>query len=162
MKYYLSRLIFLIGVSISFVCLVNSRSVFAQSSDENKVITRFIARQARINKAVEYEGARKIIRADLNQDGKEDAVVLYTLESFGGSNLHLQYLAVFVQSKNNELRYVTHTIPKHGAVDLDSVKNGKINITTFNYLPSDGRCCPSRKGRAQIVLSKNKLIEIRH
>src|SRR5829696_2103935 len=79
---------------------------FSQTQD-NKTIKAFIYGQAKKEKAEEYEEARKILRGDVNNDGKEDLVVLYTLEGFGGGNLHVQYLAVFL-SNGKAFRYANH------------------------------------------------------
>lgn len=154
-------------VSVILVCLSTGILIFyvfrslsaAQNSAVDSVIRDFIVRQASENKAVEYEEARKVIKADLNDDSREDAVVLYTLESFKGTNLHFQYLAVFMSSQNSGLKYVTQE--KIGgknirAVELESVANGKVNLVTRDYLPDDASCCPSKKGKAEVVLYENK------
>ena len=44
---------------------------------------------------------------DLTHDGEPETVVLYTIEGQGGSNLYIQYLAVFAQ-KNGKLTPLTH------------------------------------------------------
>lgn len=163
MKTLLTKLIFLFSIFSVFVYL-NIRFASAQNSAENRVITRFIAKQARSEDAEEYKNARKIIRADLNRDGKTDAIVLYTLEGFDGSNRYAQYLAAFTQTRRGTLRFAAG-VPIGGknnrGVELKSVGNGKINLITLKYLPSDGSCCPSKKGFARVVLAKNKLIEIK-
>lgn len=163
MKTFSTKLIFSVLIFSGFVYL-NARPAPAQNSAENKAITRFIAKQARGEDAEEYVDARKIIRADLNKDGKTDAIVLYTLEGFGGSNLYIQYLAAFTQYRRGTLRFAA-SVPIGGknnrGVELKSVENGKINLITLEYLPSDGSCCPSKKGFARVVLAKNKLIEIK-
>src|SRR5687768_17119516 len=79
--------------------IVCGAPLFAQTPAEpaDVVITGFLARQEKKEGAEEYEEAREIASGDVNGDGKDDAVVLYTLEGFQGSNLYLQYLAVFVK-----------------------------------------------------------------
>jgi hypothetical protein len=140
------------------------QSLFAQNHSDVNSINRFISSQARKNKAVEYEEARKIIYADLNKDEKKDAVVLYTLESFNGNNNYIQYLAIFVKNRSGIIISTKREIiggHNNRGVYLDSVTNGKINLSTLNYLPTDASCCPSKKGRSQITFSKNKLREVK-
>jgi hypothetical protein len=126
------------------------------------VITDFIARQEQKEGAEEYEEAREVARGDVNGDGREDAVVLYTLEGFERSNLYLQYLAIFV-SRGGGLRYVTHRIVGGKglrSLALDGVSGGKILLKTTEYRPGDASCCPSKKRRARFVLDKRKLKEL--
>ena len=126
------------------------------------VITDFLARQEKKEGAEEYEEARKVAGGDVNGDGREDAVVLYTLEGFLGSNLYVQYLAVFV-SRGGRLRYLTHrAVGGKGrrSLELDGVSGGKILLKTEEYRPGDASCCPSKKGRARFVLSRDRLKEL--
>ena len=141
--------------------LISAQETLAQS---NNAINRFISKQAKSNKAHEYKEARKIIYADLNNDRKKEAIILYTLESFDGNNDFKQYLAIFTKTRSGASRIVDHKIiggKGNRKVDLQSVKNGNIHISTLNYLPTDGLCCPSGKGISRIILSKNKLKEFK-
>src|SRR6266567_5757310 len=65
---------------------------------DTKSIDSYIASQARRERGEEYKEARKVVEGDLNHDGTPDVAVLYTIEGQGGSNLYIQYLAVFVRS----------------------------------------------------------------
>ena len=126
------------------------------------VITDFLARQEEKEGADEYEEAREIGRGDLNGDGKADAVVLYSLEGFDGSNLYLQYLAVFL-SRGGGLHYATHRIvggKGKRSMALEGISAGKILLKTKEYRSGDASCCPSKKGRALFVLEKQKLREL--
>ena len=73
------------------------QTVYTQNN-YTAVINRFIAGRAKSEGAEEYEDARKIVRADVNADGRADAAVLYTLEGFGGGNSYRQYLLSFWQA----------------------------------------------------------------
>lgn len=144
--------------------IVSGPASIAQTPTESAdvVITDFIARQEEKEGAEEYEEARKVAGGDLNGDEREDAVVLYTLEGFDGSSLYLQYLAVFV-SRGGVLRYVTHRIvggKSRRSLELDGVSGGKILLKTKEHRPGDASCCPSKKGRASLVLDKRKLKEL--
>jgi hypothetical protein len=126
-------------------------------------ISSFIAKQARREGGEEYEEARKIVAGDLNGDGLPETVVLYTIESQGGSNNYIQYLAVFAR-RDGQLVAVTHT-PVGGksrrSVDLGSVNNRRVNLDTLSYAPKDASCCPSIKATTSYVLVGQKLREHR-
>jgi len=150
------------GLPICLVVFCLSQYVHAQSEDDNGVIDSFITKQAKKEKAVEYKDARTIMRGDLNGDGKEDVVALYTLESFKGTNLYLQYLAIFIKDSGN-LRRVNHQIvggKNRRVAELKSVINGEIHLDTQEYLPKDASCCPSKKGNTRFSLIRGKLKEI--
>jgi hypothetical protein len=134
---------------------------FAQSQD-TKAVNLFISGQAKKEEAEEYKKARKILRGDINSDGKADLVVLYTLEGYGGGNLYIQYLAVFL-SNGKTFRYANHDSAggkNNRSVELTSIKNGTINLTTLEYSSNDPSCCPSKKGRARFVFQSGRLKEI--
>jgi hypothetical protein len=144
------------------ISLILTCTVSAQTSNANKSIDSFIGKQAKQYNADEYAEGRKIVRGDLNRDGKKETVVLYTLESFNGGNNNIQYLAVFLETKTGKLRYLTHKIvggKERRAVESVSVENGEIFLDTLEYLSSDASCCPSKKGKTQIKLVNNKLRE---
>jgi len=87
--------------------------------------------------------------------------VLYTIEGQGGSNLYIQYLAVFAQ-KNGKLTPLTHADvggKSTRGVELTSVANNSILLNTLSYGPKDASCCPSIKGTTRYMLSGSKLFE---
>ena len=151
-------------LTFALLLMVCGPPLFAQTPPETTdvVITDFLARQAEKEGAEEYGEARKVIAGDLNGDRREDAVVLYTLEGFDGSNLYVQYLAVFVR-RGAGLRYMTHLAvggKDRRSLELEGVSGGKILLKTEEYRPGDASCCPSKKGRARFVLSRGKLREL--
>ena len=144
--------------------LVASQPALPQDFAQDRFLDSFIARIAAKNKAEEHTDARKIMRADLNQDGQEDLIVLYTLENFGGGNLYRQYLAVFDNTRTNRPRLLANEVvggKNRRQVELTSVEKSRINLTTLNYLPTDASCCPSQKGKVRLTLIKNKFKETR-
>ncbi|HZE71992.1 MAG TPA: hypothetical protein VE135_20975 [Pyrinomonadaceae bacterium] len=124
-------------------------------------ISSFIARQAHRERGEEYEDARKVVAGDLNGDGIPETVVLYTIESQGGSNNYIQYLAVFAR-RGGHLVAVAHT-PVGGksrrSVELGPVDNQRVNLETLSYAPKDASCCPSIKGTTSYVLLGQRLRE---
>ena len=138
-----------------------SRMAFASQVDDTSFIDSFITRQAKRERGEEYREARKVVTGDLTHDGHPETVVLYTIEGQGGSNLHIQYLAVFVR-RNGKLLPLTHMDvggKSTRGVELTSVENNSILLDTLNYGPKDASCCPSVKGTTRYVLSGGRLRE---
>jgi hypothetical protein len=134
-----------------------------QTQSGNSKINQFIVKQEKKYRATENKQAREVIWADMNGDGKKDCIVLYSLDSVGRSNLHLDYLAIFLKYSNTSLKYITRKVigGNHirAVLKVQPVIDGKIIINTLEYLPSEASCCPSKKGRIQITLYKNRLLE---
>jgi hypothetical protein len=144
-------------IALGMVC--SAPLALAQSQRDESIIKSFIAQQAKRERATEYEEARSIVRGDLNADSEEDAVVLYTLEGQGGSNQYIQYLAVFI-NREGRLAYVTHQVvggKNRRSIESVSIKDGRINLQTLEYLPTDASCCPSKKGLMKFVFSGGRL-----
>src|SRR5262249_48609342 len=135
---------------------------FAQDSGLTTVKS-FISHQAKTLHGEEYEEARKVLRGDVNGDGKEDIVVLYTLEGFGGGNNYSQYLAVFLAS-GTTFRHAADTVvggKRMRDADLTSVTGSTINLDTKEYRKNDPACCPSHAAKARYHLVGTKLTEIK-
>jgi hypothetical protein len=149
-------------ILVLLILSLTSLSVIAQSN-EKAVIDKFIAAQAKRERGEEPDDVRKTIEGDLNHDGTADVAVLYTIEGQGGSNDHIQYLAVFVRKKTG-LVFAART-PVGGknrrSIDLTSIKNNVMYFDTAGYAESDGSCCPSIKGTTSFTLAGRKLIEKR-
>lgn len=143
------------------LCFPNIASAF--QDNDTAAIDAFIARQAKRERGEEYPDARKVLTGDLTHDGQPETVVLYTIEGQGGSNLHIQYLAVFVRRKG-KLSLLTHADvggKSTRGVELTSIENNSILLGTLNYGPKDASCCPSVKGTTRYVLSGGRLLEQR-
>jgi hypothetical protein len=141
--------------------LLSLSGVSGAQADDTAAVDNFIARQAKRERGEEYREARKVVVGDLTHDGEPETVVLYTIEGQDGSNLYLQYLAVFVRRKG-KLSPLTHEIiggKSARAVELSSIENNAILLDTLNYGPKDASCCPSVKGTTRYVLSAGKLHE---
>jgi hypothetical protein len=148
---------------IFLVFLVFHQGAIASATQDGDAaaIDAYIARQAHQERGEEYREARKVITGDLTRDGAAEAVVLYTIESQGGSNLHIQYLAVFVR-KHGKLSALTHAdVGGKSArqVELKSIEENSILLDTMSYGPKDAQCCPSVKGTTRYILSGKILRE---
>ena len=146
---------------LTFVLLCSNNIALGIQEDDGAAIDNFIARQAKRERGEEYQEARKVLAGDLTHDGEPETVVLYTIEGQGGSNLYLQYLAVFVR-RNGKLAPLTH-LEVGGksvrSVELTAVGSNSILLDTLNYGPKDASCCPSVKGTTRYVLSGGTLHE---
>jgi len=140
-----------------------SASVASAQDADKAAIDKFIAGQATRAHGEEYPDARKVVAGDLNGDGVAETVVLYTIEGQDGSNNHIQYLAVFTRA-NRQLVLLTHTSAgskTYRDVELDSISNGLINLTTMAYAKNDPACCPTLKGKAWYKLALGKLVAVK-
>ena len=146
---------------IAFVLIVSPNLRSANKDDDTAVIDSFIARQAKRERGDEYKEARKVMTGDLTHDGEPETIVLYTIEGQGGSNLYIQYLAIFAR-KNGKLTSLTNVDvggKSTRGVELTSVENNSILLDTLSYGPKDASCCPSIKGTTRYMLSGSKLLE---
>ena len=133
----------------------------ARQDQDAAAIDNYIARQARRERAEEYREARTVVVGDLTHDGVPETVVLYTIEGQGGTNLHIQYLAVFAR-QSGKLSAVTRVDvggKSARSVELRSVEDNAILLDTMGYGPKDAQCCPSVKGATRYVLSGRRLRE---
>ena len=148
----------LVAILVSFFAPIAS----AQDTDK-AAIDKFIAGQATRAHGEEYPDARKVVTGDLDADGVAETVVLYTIEGQDGSNNHIQYLAVFTRA-NRQLVHLTHTSigsKSYRDVELDSITNRLINLTTMGYAKNDPACCPTLKGKAWYKLALGKLVAVK-
>lgn len=154
----------LIVFMILTIVLLGSLNIALGSQDgDTVVIDSFIASQAKREQGEEYREARKVVSGDLTHDGDPETVVLYTIEGQGGSNLYIQYLAIFVRRKG-KLSALTHTAvggKSTRGIELKAVENNSIVLDTLNYGPKDASCCPSVKGTTTYVLSAGTLREMK-
>jgi serine/threonine protein kinase len=109
-----------------------------------------------------YKDSQKVIYADLDNDGLEDATLLFVLSSKDNPREYWSNLAVF-KNNGSEYEFVSSKDVSRARnakdVTLKSVKKGVIQIETLSLADSDGICCPSIKNRVGFILQGNKLIE---
>jgi hypothetical protein len=126
-----------------------SGSTPTSTCDKNGVIGNFIANRAEKEKANEYADIRKVVCTDINRDGEDDALVLYTLEGFDGGNGWTRDLATFV-SRKGELEFSDEKRVgwKNYATVTDVAFRppNEVDLTINTYAPTDGSCCPSIPG----------------
>ena len=147
--------------TVTLLLLGRAGVASARQDEDDAAIDAFIARQARRERGEEYREARGVAAGDLTHDGVPETVVLYTIEGQGGSNLYVQYLAVFTR-RGGRLSALTRAAvggKSARSVELKSVEGGKILLDTAGYGPQDAQCCPSVKGQTRYVLAGGRLRE---
>jgi hypothetical protein len=95
---------------------------------------------------------------DVDGDGKDDFLVLFTVEGPRGANDHVTFLAAFLSGKPGSPIVVE--AGRRGERDPVAIeaRRGEIRLGTLDYLPRDPMCCPSGKGRRVYRLSGGALI----
>lgn len=105
----------------------------------------------------EYEEARQVLHIDLDGNGLEDAVVLYTIEGEGGVNGSSQKLSVLI---NNGSDFI-HTYVNYAPITdkIESKGNGVVVLSTLQHGPDDPQCCPSETVELSYLWTGSELKE---
>jgi len=150
-----------LGLVVPLLLILVAFEAGAFDDQDTKLIDAYIASQARRERGQEYKEARKIATGDLNHDGIPDIAVLYTIEGQRGTNLSVQYLAVFVRSDGKLVALTRAEVGGRGgrSVELKSIDDNTLHFDTLDYAAKDAACCPSVKGETSYVLAGNVLKE---
>ena len=98
---------------------------------------------------------------DVDGDGKEDFLALFTVEGPRGANDHVTFLTVFLSgSPSSPIAVEAGRRGERDPVAIDA-RRGEIGLDTLDYLPRDPMCCPSGKGRLVYRLSGGKLHRVK-
>ena len=110
--------------------------------------------------AAEYEGARQSMTGDLNGDGIEDLVALFTIEGWKGGNVYTRYLGVVLGGATGPQVRVAAVVggKLRRSVELDRIEEGRVFLRTLSYVPGDPACCPSKAGRLECRLRARLLV----
>lgn len=125
---------------------------------QSKIVESTIAAVARNLKGQEYCQYRHYQTLDdVDGDGTDDFIVLFSVEGMQGGNDHYTFMSVFLSGRN----WQPMTIKTGGRGERDpisvEVRDHKIILETLVYLPSDAMCCPSGKGTLVYEIKGNKL-----
>jgi len=137
-------------------------AVAQASKADTATIDKYISAQATREHGEEYPEARKVVEGDLNRDGTNDLVVLYTIEGQNGSNNYVQYLAAFLRKQGKLVAVARASVAGkfYREAELESITNGRIILSTLSKGKNDPACCPTKKGSARYILSAGKLRQI--
>jgi len=91
---------------------------------------------------------------DLNNDGKEDAVLGFSF-IYGGASFTYEEFAVYLNI-DGQPKVVAGFEPNY-RMSVTGIKNGLINVTKFDWQEGDGNCCPTLEIPIKLKLNGNKL-----
>ena len=149
-------LISTIGSLILLACVTKS---VPTCNVRNELVESIIAGKAKELNGQEYCQFRHYQTLfDIDKDGTDDFIVLFTVEGIGGGgNNHYDFMSVFLSSRS--WQPITTRTGGRGERDPIGVdfRDGKIILDTLVYLPTDFLCCPSGKGTLIYELRGDKL-----
>jgi hypothetical protein len=127
----------------------------------NQEVEAVIGRKAAELQGAEYCQFRRYNATDdLDGDGVDDLVVLFTVESVGGGgNGHVNFMAVFLSTRKPGQPSLLAETGRRGLRDPReiSVRDHRIILKTAEYSPGDPLCCPSGHGELVYVISGQSL-----
>lgn len=113
-----------------------------QNSELEAAIDREIASEIAKDGGDEFKDARKVLLTDLNGDGTNDAVVLYTIEGQGGGNGYFQSLATFYASPGGWV-HRGKVVVGQGVQSVEIIGPQTLSVKVLTVGPEDPDCCPS-------------------
>lgn len=113
----------------------------------------------------------KVLRADLDGDGDQDAVVQYNVDNKDGGNYSQSFLATFLNTRSGTGKRALVFAAETSAgifgtamgeqLELLRVSKRRIVCARSVYEADDGVCCPTPKGNAIFTLQNGKLRRLR-
>jgi|GEM_PF-3540819 len=100
----------------------------------------------------------KIVTGDLNNDGKEDDVLV--LKSFGGGSGNFYEIIAVINKEGEPLYFDCKKLGDRVKINSLEIKEGKIIINMITHSLEDPMCCPTVEKTVSYRISGNKLIEI--
>lgn len=156
----LFALIFIPGIAKSEVELADG--IKYVDPEIKKYLEKRAAEDDELKKAIPY--VSNVLRGDINGDKKADVLVSYAIEGIGGGNFSLFYQALFINEKGKLIFKAERSNGSFGTAQGKTyiplrMEKGKVVCKTLAYAPDDGVCCPSIKGKGEILYRNGKLIE---
>jgi len=124
-------------------------------------VQRLIESTVAESKGVEYCQFRMYHTIDdVDGDGREDFMVVFSVEAAAGGNEVKQFLAVF--PSRTAYRPVKTVVGRRGQRSITDLcfSDGAIELETLEQRPGDAMCCPSGEGTTRYVLKEGALREI--
>ncbi|WP_313054543.1 LppP/LprE family lipoprotein [Pseudomonas lopnurensis] len=106
------------------------------------VIDRHVAEEIGREGGDEYRDGRSVVEVDINGDGEQDALVLYSIEGQGGGNGSFQTLALFL-AQNGGYVFNASAVVNGSASDVKLLDRQTIGVSTLTLGEDDAMCCPS-------------------
>ena len=149
MKLY--RSIMFIAAFLFLASLAYDANALDQKSE--KAIKAFLSSQESDRESAESQGSAV---ADLNNDGKPELILVWTLL---GPTYWQNNLTVLSQTAKGYEPVAS--LQLEGEAKLSSVDNGIISIDQAVYAKGDPKCCPSIKKQVKYRWSGKKIEEIK-
>ncbi|MWV14927.1 hypothetical protein F3I16_02610 [Pseudomonas sp. L-22-4S-12] len=108
----------------------------------------------------EYREARVVRNLDLNGDGEQDALVLYSIEGQGGGNGSFQTLAV-LHAQDGGYALQASTVVNGSATDVKLLAAQTIGVSSLTLGPDDAMCCPTVESLQKFSWDGRQLVEVR-
>ncbi len=150
-KLIVSRTTTLLQISCLVIFLVTflAYQVFAMDLQAEKAIEKFLTSQQTDTENAVSQG---ITIADLNHDGREELVLVWTLL---GPTYWQNNLTVFVKTKKGYKQNAS--IPLIGEAKLSTVEKGVISVDQVVYAKDDPKCCPSIEKQVKYCWNGKKI-----
>lgn len=115
--------------------------------------------------AHENQEARRTHFFDLDNNGRNDAVVLMTIEGRGCGNNSAFYMAAFLNS-GKAYRPIGHiaiggTWGAHPDFERVAYRDGQIVLQVRVHAENDAACCPSQEEKAFYAIQRGRLVQAR-
>lgn len=108
----------------------------------------------------EHREARVVRNLDLNGDGEQDALLLYSIEGQGGGNGSFQTLAVF-HAQDGGYALQASTVVNGSATDVKLLAAQTIGVSSLTLGPDDAMCCPTVESLQKFSWDGQQLVEVR-
>ena len=120
-------------------------------------LEQWIASEAKRLGAREFSVTRLQAEGDLDRDGRPDQAWVYRLDSDGSAEGFQQFLAVQISSELRHIRALP--VGKSGGRSVSEVRviEGRVELNTQEYLPTDQSCCPTGHATLRVRLQSGRL-----
>lgn len=130
----------------------------AEISPELDQVIKTLIDSTATDGGVEYVEGREVLDIDLNGDGQQDALVMFTIEGEGGAQRGYQTLAALYHEQGG-WKFQGKTFLKGSAAGLSQAGPNLVNVTALTLGPDDADCCPSVEVPQQYKWVGNHFVE---
>lgn len=97
---------------------------------------------------------------DVDHDGRDDFLMIFTIEGSGGGNNTIQFLGIWTSSMKLGAEPLYTKVGERGERVIDSIDvvNKRIVLNAREYKKGDPMCCPSGAREISFVISAGKIV----
>jgi hypothetical protein len=136
---------------------IGTDSIFASSDSKvtsKDVKKKFNEIKQKFENELDVVGNTEVRFVDLSNDGREEALLYYSLVAKGGNAVTGSGIVLYKIDGVKLNLLLDYNLD--GAV-VKSIKDGQINCVKYEYAAGDPNCCPSKKKPFKLKLENNKL-----